>query len=129
MKRWLILGVVLAVLIFAALNVKIMEPADFTGAWYSAGDGSLYIFQDGWIECPDYEIMLLNQRVFSGAYSFSRNQAAVFLVDEQGVSEVLQLYLVHRKDGDVLCETKDGTGTILFFRNQKEAVMYRNTQK
>ena len=52
MKRKGIIGVVIAALICVciALNCKIVDPADYTGAWYRAGDGILYIFEDGIIE-------------------------------------------------------------------------------
>ena len=71
MKRKVIIGAVITALICVciALNAKILEPKDFTGAWYRAGDGMLYIFEDGIIECADKEIIVLDNAVFSGAYS------------------------------------------------------------
>lgn len=66
MKRTVIFGAVITVLICVciALNVKILEPTDFTGAWYRTGDGVLYIFEDGIIECADKEIIMLDNTVF-----------------------------------------------------------------
>lgn len=45
MKRKVIFGAVVAVLICVciALNAKILEPKDFTGAWFRAGDGILLL--------------------------------------------------------------------------------------
>ena len=110
MKRKGIIGAVVAALICVciALNCKIADPADYTGAWYRAGDGILYIFEDGIIECADKEIIVLDNTVFSGAYSFAKDKAAIFVVDDRGVGEVVELYLVHKSDGDILCESKDG---------------------
>ena len=121
MKRKGIIGVVIAALICVciALNCKIVDPADYTGAWYRAGDGMLYIFEDGIIECADKEIIVLDNAVFSGAYSFAKNKAAIFVVDDHGVGEVVELYLVHKSDGDILCEHKDGNEIIWFCRNRE----------
>ena len=121
MKRKVIIGAVISALICVciALNAKILEPKDFTGAWYRAGDGMLYIFEDGIIECADKEIIVLDNAVFSGAYSFAKDKAAIFVVDDHGVGEVVELYLVHKSDGDVLCERKDGNEIVWFCRNRE----------
>lgn len=120
MKRKVIIGAVIAALICVciALNCKIVDPADYTGAWYRAGDGMLYIFDDGIIECADKEIIVLDGAVFSGAYSFAKDKAAIFVVDDHGVGEVVELHLVRKTDRDVLCERKDGNETMWFCRNQ-----------
>jgi len=121
MKRKGIIGAVIAALICVciALNCKIVDPADYTGAWYRAGDGVLYIFEDGIIECVDKEIIVLDNAVFSGAYSFAKDKAAIFVVDDRGVGEVVELYLVHKSGGDMLSERKDGNDVIWFCRNRE----------
>ena len=121
MKRKVIIGAFIAALICVciALNCKIVDPADYTGTWYRAGDGMLYIFDDGIIECADKEIIVLDNAVFSGAYSFAKDKAAIFVVDDHGVGEVVELYLVHKSDGDILCEHKDGNEIIWFCRNRE----------
>ena len=55
MKRKGSIGAVIAALIYVciALNCKIVDPAAYTGAWYRADDGVLYIFENGIIECAD----------------------------------------------------------------------------
>ena len=120
MKWKVIFGAVIAALICVciALNAKILEPKDFNGAWYRAGDGMLYIFEDGIIECADKEIILLDNAGFSGAYSFAKEKAAIFIVDNQAVSEVVELFLVHKSAGDVLAEYKDGVEVVWFTRNK-----------
>ena len=120
MKRKVIVGAVIAALICVciALNCKIVDPADYTGAWYRAGNGILYIFEDGIIECADKEIIVLDDTVFSGAYSFARGKAAIFVVDDLCVGGVVELSLVHKSSGDVLAEYKDGQEVVWFRRNK-----------
>ena len=124
MKRKMIIGAAVAALICVciALNARILEPEVFTGSWYRQGDGVRYIFDDGMIVCADHEVIALGDAVFSGAYSFAKDRAAIFVVDDQGVGEVVELHLVHRSTGDVLCESKDGKEIIWFCRSRDEAM-------
>ena len=124
MKRKVIIGAVIAALICVciALNAKILEPTDFTGAWYRAEDGMLYIFEDGIIECADKEIIVLDNTVFSGAYGFAKNKASIFVVDDNGVGEVVELHLIRKATGDMLCERRDGNEIIWFCRNQESTI-------
>lgn len=122
MKRKGIIGVVIAALICIALNCKIVDPADYTGAWYRAGDGILYIFEDGIIECADKEIIVLDNTVFSGAYSFAKDKAAIFVVDDNGVGEVVELRLIHDHNGDMLCERVNGKSIVWFCRNKEQSL-------
>ena len=122
MKRKVIIGAVITALICVciALNVKILEPTDFTGAWYRVEDGMLYIFEDGIIECADKEIIVLDNAVFSGAYSFAKDKAAIFVVDDNGVGEVVELRLIHDHNGDMLCERVNGKSIVWFCRNKEQ---------
>ena len=124
MKRKVIIGAVIAALICVciALNAKILEPTDFTGAWYRAEDGMLYIFEDGIIECADKEIIVLDNTVFSGAYSFAKAKAAIFVVDDRGVGEVVELRLIHDHNGDMLCERVNGKSIVWFCRNKEQSL-------
>ena len=119
MKKKVMFGAVIAALIFVCLvlNTKIVDPTDFTGVWYRAVDGAPYIFQDGIIERVDKEIIVLDNAVFSGAYSYAKDKAAIFIVDDHGVGEVVELHLVRKSDGDILCESKDGIEIVWFCRN------------
>ena len=121
MKKKVMFGAVITALIFVciALNTKIVDPVDFTGVWYRVGDGMSCIFQDGIIECADKEIIVLDGAVFSGAYSFAKDKAAIFVVDDHGVGEVIELTFIRRKDGDTLCERKDGKEVVWFCRNRE----------
>ena len=120
MKRKVALGAVLSALICVciALNVKIIDPEDYAGAWYRASDRVLYIFEDGIIECADKEIIVLDDAVFGGAYSFAKDKAVIFVVDDQGVGEVVELQLVRKSNGDMLCEHKDDVEIVWFYRNK-----------
>ena len=124
MKRKVIIGAVIAALICGCitLNCKIVDPADYTGAWYRAGDGVLYIFEDGIIECVDKEIIVLDNAVFSGAYSFAKAKAAIFVVDDRGVGEVVELRLIHDHNGDMLCERVNGKSIVWFCRNKEQSL-------
>ena len=119
MKKKVMFGAVIAALIFVCLvlNTKIVDPTDFTGVWYRAVDGAPYIFQDGIIERVDKEIIVLDNAVFSGAYSYAKDKAAIFIVDDHGVGEVVELHLVRKSDGDILCKSKDGIEIVWFCRN------------
>ena len=119
MKRKIIFGAAVAALICVciALNAKILEPGDFTGTWYRAGDGAACIFEDGVIRCADQETTVVDSTVFSGAYSFARDKAAIFVVDDQCAWEVVELRLIHKTGGDVLAEHKDGENVVWFTRN------------
>ena len=121
MKRKELFGAVITaqICVCIALNAKILEPKDFKGAWYRAGDGVLYIFEDGIIECADEEIIVLDNVVFSGAYTIAKDKAAIFVVDDHGLGEVVELHLIHKFDGDVLCECKDGNEIVWFYRNRE----------
>jgi hypothetical protein len=124
MKRKVIIGAVIAALICVCivLNCKIVDPADYTGTWYRAGDGMLYIFEDGIIECADKEIIVLDNAVFSGAYSFAKDKAAIFVVDDHGVGEVVELHLVRKSDGDMLCERLNGKSVVWFCRSKEQSM-------
>lgn len=123
MNRKLFIGAVITALIcvLIALNGHIIDPADFSGAWYYADDGALYIFDDGIIECADREIIVVDNAVFSGAYTYAKRKAAIFLIDGNGVGEVTELHLVHHRQGDLLCEIKDGEKIVWFYRNKNHS--------
>ena len=57
--------------------------------------------------------------MFSGAYTFAKDKAAIYVVDDHGVGEVVELQLVRKSDGDVLCERKDGDEIVWFCRNRE----------
>ena len=107
MKNRIAIGAVVAALFFVciALNAKVVKYTDFIGVWYHKSDGIQYIFEGGIIKCADNEFILLNNDVFSGAYTFAKNKASIFVVD-----------------GDCLCERKDGNEIIWFCRNRETTI-------
>ena len=76
-------------------------------------------FEDGIMECADKEIIVLDNVVFSGAYTIAKDKAAIFVVDDHGVGEVVELHLIHKSDGDILCECEDGNEIVWFYRNRE----------
>lgn len=123
MKRWLPLGIIMALILAAAccLSGTAIAPEAFTGTWYSAADGSVYVFREGIIACETHQISVSDDTIFSGSYSFSRDSVLVFAVGIDGLAEPQELYLVKSRDGDRLCENPDGSGTVYFYRNAAAA--------
>ena len=68
------------------------------------------------------EIIVLDNTVFSGAYSFAKNKAAIFVVDDHGVGEVVELHLVRKSDGDMLCERVNGKSVVWFCRSKEQSM-------
>lgn len=116
MKRWVVLGIVLVVLIAGVclLGKTAVNPGDYTGDWYGAEDGRLYRFREGIITVP--EDMRKTGDGFCGAYSFCRDSIVLFISDPDGESTVRQLYPAGEPKGEFLCESADGTGRIVFSR-------------
>lgn len=123
MKRWLPFGIILALILTAVccLFGTAIAPEDFTGAWYSSTDGALYMFREGIITCEKHQIPFSGDQIFSGSYSFSKDSIVVFAIGIEGLTEVQELYLIRNWKGDVLCENRDGSGEIYFYRNAEEA--------
>ena len=124
MKRWMPLGIVLITVMILAycLSGTAIDPVNFTGEWYSADDASLYIFRDGISTCENHHIAFSDRAIISGAYSFCKDSAAVFAIGVDGLETVNQLYLVRNSSGDALCESRDGSGRIFFYRTKTDAI-------
>lgn len=112
MKRWIPVGIGLAVLLsaFIWLNRPVLQPEQFTGRWYAQNTGIRYTFEEGliWPEGTD---------TFGGAYCFGKDSVFLFAPGVEGLEKEQQLYLVSDKAGDLLCEKEDGTGTVYFRRS------------
>lgn len=124
MKRWLPVGVVLLLLLAGTILFlqQGVDPENFLGDWYYAGDGTLYRFREGILECDKYGYGLSDGSVFSGAYMFSKNCVVVFLVGAEGPEEVKELYFSRSPQGNVLREGERGNGKVVFYRNREAAV-------
>ena len=60
----------------------------------------------------------MKRKVTSGAYSFGKDKPSLFMVDDRGIGEVVELHLVHKLDGAILCEKADGSEIVWFCRNK-----------
>ena len=118
MRRWLLFGIaILTVIATAFLGQTAIDPGDYTGRWYSAGNQQIYHFEEGVIYCENHSVTLADDNAISGAYSFSRNKIALFALGVEGLESVKELFLVENKDESMLCEQEDGTGKIYFVRH------------
>lgn len=117
MKRWIVLGIVLCILIAGGclLTQTAVDPADFTGDWYGADDGRLYQFQEGIITSPGDTHAEGGD--FCGAYVFCKDRVYLFTMDPGGQSVLKELYPAGEPKGEFLCVTADGAGRIVFSRS------------
>ncbi len=124
MKRWLLLGIIMVLVLagICCLFRTALEPEAFTGVWYSAEDGSAYVFQGGIIRCQEHHVPVSDDTIFSGSYSFSADSIALFAVGVEGLEQVREIYLIRSWRGDRLCENRDGSGTVYFYRNASAAL-------
>lgn len=119
MKKWLFLGLAVMVTAMAVLLAQpAVDPEDFTGEWYSATGQHIYLFQNGIIHCEQHSAALPDGSTFSGAYAFSGKSIALFAMGVDGLETVKELYLVQNKEGSLLCDHADGSGTIYFVRHK-----------
>ena len=119
MKRWGIAAAVVLLGIFCALNQTAMDPADFTGDWYSSREQCIYHFRNGLISCPKYPIMISDGDSISGAYVFSGKSVLLFAEGIEGLETEREVYLIETEDESLLCEKPDGTGQIYFVRDNR----------
>lgn len=120
MKRWIPWGIVLilVLLLVAGLLSTALNPGAFTGEWYSAS-GERFHFREGVVTCDAYNILTGPDNAMCGAYCFDRNSIAVFSAGIPGLEVPRQLYLIHGEGCDRLCDAKDGTGSVYFYREIK----------
>lgn len=119
MKRWGIAAAVVLLGIFCALNQTAMDPADFTGDWYSSREQCIYHFRNGLISCPKYPIMISDGNTISGAYVFSGKSVLLFAEGIEGLETEREVYLIETEEESLLCEKPDGTGQIYFVRDNR----------
>lgn len=118
MKKWLLSGMaIIIVSIVALLGKTAVDPENFTGEWFSASGQEIYRFQDGVIYCDRHSVRLPDGDSISGAYVFSGQSVALFAIGVEGLESVKELYLIENKEESLLCERKDGSGTIYFVRH------------
>jgi len=118
MKRWAALGMIFIIIaLLCMLSATAIDPADFTGSWYSVTDQSVYHFHDGLIQCTQHSVPLSDRESISGAYIFNRDSIVLFAVGINELETVHQLYLIQNGSESYLCENQDGSGNIYFIRN------------
>lgn len=113
--------VVIMIILFAGIIVisfgrVAMDPADYTGEWYSANGQSAYLFQEGIICCQRNGGGLGDMSSFGGAYNISKDSILLFVIGVDGLETEKELYLVKNKGVSLLCDNKDGNGRIYFIR-------------
>lgn len=118
MKRWIPLCVAFLFGGVVLLSRTAISYEDFTGTWYSCSSGEGYLFSQGIIVCQE------NAReeawAMDGAYSVSRDSLFLFARGVEGLETERVVYLIHRSEGDLLCEKHDGTGAVYFTRTPSE---------
>lgn len=121
MKRWLLVGLaIIIVVIIAFLGQPAVDPDDFTGEWYSVSGQQIYRFHHGIIHCEQYGAALADGRSISGAYVFSGKTVALFAMGVDGLETVKELYLIENREESLLCDKEEGNGTIYFVRYKKD---------
>ena len=93
MKRFALLLLIPA-LLFLLLGRDALIPGRFTGAWYEAGTGEEYWFEEG---------LVRKDACFRGAYSFTRSSITLFVSGAEEMETVQTLWWRSGKDGEVLC--------------------------
>lgn len=123
MKRWILgIAIVIIMAVVICLFMPVNQHSDFEGEWYSAGEGELYLFEDGIIDCQTHFYMESDEGNMSGAYAYAADKLAIFVRGIDELANVEELYLVQSNDGEVLNEAADGSGYTYFYRNQEAAV-------
>jgi len=116
MKKVWAFCIIAVFIIIAGLRQTAIDPESYTGYWYSPEDHSRYLFQNGLICCPKYEINISESDSITGAYVYCKNSILLFAEGVEGLEKEKELYLVHRGDGSFLCENADGSGAVYFIR-------------
>lgn len=120
MKRRTVFGIgILLCILVAGLYQTALDPAEYTGIWYSSEDQSAYLFQDGLIYCEKHPVFVSDQDSISGFYTFCRDSVLLFARGISGLEREMELYLVYSDESSFLCENPDGTGRIYFIRHNK----------
>lgn len=107
------------IIIVGGLCLTAIDPADYSGKWYSTKDQNVYLFQEGMIYCPKHAVMLSDTEYISGAYTYSQSSIFLFVDGIEGLETGRELFLIQSADSCFLCEKSDGSGTVYFIRDHK----------
>ena len=113
MKRPVLWILPVFLLLSWSLSRKAISPEHFTGIWYSTG-GDAYRFQEGIIHRTG------SDSAMDGAYAFAADSITLFVTELEDLGTVTTLYRISGDDGDLLCSTPGGSGTVYFSRTPPE---------
>ncbi len=94
--------------------------ADYDGTWYFAKNGVACEFGEGNIYRDDETSSA--GKTLTGIYSGAGDHLEANLAGVGGVEELRKLYIVDGNQGQVLCDSADGKGTIYFYRDPLAAL-------
>lgn len=113
--------VLLASLFGCGAEPTAQEDAEpYAGTWYFAKTGVECCFQDGKIYQDDLHSD--EGQTLMGVYTQKEDHIEANLVGVGGVHIPHSLYRVAREDGDVLCDSADGNGTVYFYQDALAAL-------
>ncbi len=95
--------------------------AAYDGTWYFAKNGVACEFDEGNIYRDDETSSA--GKTLTGIYSGAGDHLEANLADVGGVEELRKLYVVDGDQGQVLCDSADGTGTIYFYKDPLAALI------
>lgn len=125
-KRKLVLLSVLALVFCLLCGCADGDPAAddplaaYDGTWYFAKNGVACKFGKGNIYREDENSSA--GQTLTGIYSEADDHLEANLAGVGGVSEVRKLYMVDGEQGEILCDSADGKGTIYFYRDPLAAL-------
>lgn len=94
--------------------------AAYDGTWYFAKTGAACVFGDGKIYQDDLHSQ--EGQTLTGIYREADDHIEANLAGVGGVSIPRPLYIVQSDNGDVLCDSPDGDGTIYYYRDALSAL-------
>lgn len=128
-KRELSLLLALALVLFCLTGCSDSDCASaedplaaYDGTWYLAKNGVACDFGDGKIYRDDKTSP--EGQTLTGIYDWAEDHIDAHVTGTGGLKEPKALYLVSGQEGDVLCDSADGSGTTYFYRDAL-AVLYR----
>lgn len=86
----------------------------YDGIWYFAKNGVACKFGDGKIYRDDNDAK--EGQTLTGIYAPAEDHIDAHITNTGGLKDPKPLYIVPTEEGDVLCDSADGDGTVYFYR-------------
>lgn len=86
----------------------------YNGTWYFAKNGVACEFGDGKIYRDDNDAE--EGQTLTGIYALASDHIDAHITNTGGLKDPKPLYIVSTADGDVLCDSANGSGTVYFYR-------------